>query len=138
MGRVICDVYEPYDMVHIIKFWIQFQVCDDIMGNNLDFGVSIFGQSHVMQGRKSDFNMVQQNSWYLWPCYYICLKFMTDDFMFCADYNFSSKSVFSKVKKLNLIGTSILVNGSQYAFPVRSFELGLIGSKEYFQLQEIF
>ena len=130
-------MYNMY-MNHIIKFWIQFQVCDDIMGNNLDFGVSIFGQSHVMQGRKSNFNMVQQKSWYLWSCHSIRLKFMTEDFMFCADYNFSSKSVFSKVKKFNLIGTSILVNGNQYAFPVRSFELGLTGSKEYFQLQEIF
>ena len=65
MNHIIWSYKGPYIMVHIISFLIQFQVCDEVAGNNLDFGVSIFGQSYVMQGKKSDFNMVQQKSWYL-------------------------------------------------------------------------
>ena len=46
----------------ISVFSIWFQVCDELAGNDLDFGVSIFGQPHVMQGTKSDLNMIQQKS----------------------------------------------------------------------------
>ena len=51
MNHIIWSYKGPYIMVHIISFLIQFQVCDEVAGNNLDFGVSIFGQSHVMQGK---------------------------------------------------------------------------------------
>ena len=102
MNHIIWSYKGPYIMVHIISFLIQFQVCDEVAGNNLDFGVSIFGQSYVMQGKKSDFNMVQQKSWYLWPCNFIRLKFMTD-FMFYAAYNFSSSRYFRKWRNWPLL-----------------------------------
>ena len=60
--EIFVNFLSQYKIIEIMWFWgqvnAQFQVCDDLAGNNLDFGVSIFGQSHVMQGIKSDFNMV--------------------------------------------------------------------------------
>jgi len=39
--------------------YFALTVCDEIEGNDLDLGVSIFGQPHVMQGRKSDPKIIQ-------------------------------------------------------------------------------
>ena len=56
--------HEKGFMVQAFKkgiFSMPFQVCDELTGNDQDFGVSIFGQPHVMQGRKS---VSKRSSWF--------------------------------------------------------------------------
>ena len=86
------------------SFTILFQVCDEIEGNDLDLGVSIFGQPHVMQGRKSDPKIIQLRLYSVWP--------------WTIYKNVHTKSVFSTARKFNHTGTSIRGNGNQSAFQV--------------------